>query len=491
MTSEVLDVASVEATVASMVGKAYSGATAEHAAVEEEPTAHFEFSDDFQEKLVGHVVCDQTFMGKVGHLVKPEYFENMGHQGIVKLSIDYFRKYRQVPMTQPIVNQLLVEAARNKTLNSEMMREAVAFYKGLFRNESGDLKSPDISSESYMAESVAEFAKRQAMASTILKSVDWLEKGDFDRIEREVKAAVAVGLNEGGDGYDYYESVKQRSETRRDVISGVKKPTGITTGIAEIDAILYHKGWGRKELSIMLGGPKSGKTTAMINFAKSASLAGYNVLYVTLEVSAPIIAERLDASLADIAVKELGMRLGEVEDRVLAAQKRAGALKLHEYPSGTCTPNMVRQLIQRYKSPSMKADGTVSEPIIFDMVVVDYADIMAPNYRTNDTIENSKSVYLDLRAIAQEENLAMLSATQSNREGVKSTTIKAENVADDYNKVRTVDIMISINATDEERANREARLYMAASRNQEGGYTIFINQDLSRMQFIKKVLRIE
>jgi replicative DNA helicase len=139
----------------------------------------------------------------------------------------------------------------------------------------------------------------------------------------------------------------------------------------------------------------------------------------------------------------------------------------------------------------MMPDGSVAPPIQFDIVIVDYADIMAPDFRTQDTIENSKSVYLALRALAAEENVAMLTATQGNREGSKAVVLKGEHVADDYNKVRTVDIMISINVSDEERANGEARLYFAASRNQEGGMTVFIKQDLSRMKFIASIVRIE
>lgn len=164
---------------------------------------------------------------------------------------------------------------------------------------------------------------------------------------------------------------------------------------------------------------------------------------------------------------------------------------MHEYPSGTFSPNQLRQLVQRYKTPGRNPDGSLRPPIKFDLIVVDYADIMAPNYRTNDAIENSKSVYVDLRAIAFEENAAVLTATQTNREGFKSTVAKAEHVAEDFNKVRTVDLMISINKTEEEAARGESRLYFAASRNQESGFTVVIKQNLSMMKFIEDVVRIE
>jgi len=240
-----------------------------------------------------------------------------------------------------------------------------------------------------------------------------------------------------------------------------------------------------------LGGPKSGKTTALINFAKAASIAGYKVLYATCEVATDILSDRLDASISDTEIKSILDRINDVEGKIKAVMPRAGALKIHEYPSGTLTPTMLQAVIERYKSPMMRSDGTVRPPIQFDLVVVDYADIMAPDHRTNDSIENSKSIYLGLRAIASRENVAMLTATQGNRDGVKSTVMKMEHVADDFNKVRTVDLMISINITDEERANGEARLYFAASRNQEGGFTVFIKQELSKMKFISSIVRVE
>jgi replicative DNA helicase len=98
---------------------------------------------------------------------------------------------------------------------------------------------------------------------------------------------------------------------------------------------------------------------------------------------------------------------------------------------------------------------------------------------------------VDLRAIAFEENVAMLTATQANREGHKAAVVKAEHVAEDFNKVRTVDLMISINKTEEEARDGIARLYFAASRNQESGFTIVVKQNLACMQFVTSVLRIE
>lgn len=444
----------------------------------------FEFDEEFQTKIAIHAMRNLTFMRQAAHLLKPDYFENAGEAAMVNIALRYYSRYGTVP-TAVLAKTMFADDIRDKVIRSDIKPVAIEAFKACFN------PAADLSDGEPIAERVAQFVRHQAMQATILESVELLEKGDMDKISQKVKAACEVGVNTDGDEYDYFTEIESRTAERADKKAGKLPPTGITTGFKDIDALLYHMGWGRKELAVLLGGPKSGKTTALINFAKAASLAGYNVLYASCEVASRIIAERMDATMSDTEVKLLVDRMHDVAGKIKANMPRAGVIKIHEYPSGTLSPSQLKARIERYKSPRMMPDGTVAPPIQFDLIIVDYADIMAPDFRTQDTIENSKSIYLALRALAAEENVAMLTATQGNREGSKAVVLKGEHVADDYNKVRTVDIMISINVTDEERANGEARLYFAASRNQEGGMTVFIKQELAKMKFIASIVRIE
>lgn len=233
--------------------------------------------------------------------------------------------------------------------------------------------------------------------------------------------------------------------------------------------------------SFFANGLISHNTLAMINFAANASRVGFNVLYCTLEVSARIIAERLDAYISETAVKELDNRNHEVRTKIKSRGNSAGKFLIHEFASGSMSPRTLRTLIEKYRNR-----GT-----IFDLVVVDYADIMAPDHRSDSPIENSKEIYVGLRAIGFEFDCAILTATQTNRDGYKAQTAKAEHVAEDFNKIRTADLVISINATEDERNSNQARLYFAASRNQESGFTVRIAQDIRKMQFIKDVMGVE
>jgi replicative DNA helicase len=465
------EVEEVTASVTSMIATSYSGGSAAAPAPAEE-FEPFEFDEDFQRKIAAHVLADYSFMRSVGHLIKPEYFEQVGEAAIVNMAKKYWDKYAAVPPKS--THGLLLKAELDSgAIRGDAKSEAVAAIKRLWQEDLGGSK--------HVAEQVAEFCRHQAMSQAILKSVDYLGAKKFEKIELAVKEAIGIGISEDGDEYDYFERINERTETRLDKAAGKLPPQGITTGHQKMDDVLYHRGWGKRELSVLMGGAKTGKTTAMIGFAKSASLAGKNVLYVTLEVSAAIISDRLDASMSDNMMKELGKNIHDIDSKIRDIHKRAGCLKIHEYPPGSFTPSQLERLIEKYEAKG----------IIFELVVVDYADIMAPDHRINDPIENSKQTYIGLRAVAFNKNVAVLSATQTNRDGFKATVAKADHIADDFNKVRIVDLLISINITEEERANGQARLFFAASRNQESGFTIFVKSDISRMIFIKSILKIE
>jgi replicative DNA helicase len=462
---------SVEESVAEMVGKAFSGAAVE-VAPESEEVAKFEFDEEFQSKIATLVLRDTEFMRRTSHLLKPDYFENAGEAGLVDLIKRYFDRFKRVPEF-PVISTLLRDEITSGRMKKDFAGEVVRVLKVL--------KDGDVGDRDYVAEKVAEFARHQAVSNAILSSVSLLEKKKFDPILKAIKDAYDVGLNEDDDDYDYWGGIEARTEDRLDAASGKTPPKGISSGLPKLDELLMHKGWGRRELTLFMGGAKAGKSTALLNFAKNASLAGKNVLYVSLELQEEIISMRLDASIAENKIKELGKAIHDTDSKIKALRAKAGMLKISVHPAGKFTPNKMQALIDRYKAKG----------VIFDIVVCDYLDIMSPNIRTPDTVENSKSIYTDMRDIALVEGFAMLSATQTNREGFKSTVAKAEHVAEDFNRIRIADLVISINITDEERSKNEARLYFAASRNQESGFTVFIQQDMATMTFIKSILRVE
>jgi replicative DNA helicase len=449
--------------------------TAAVSAVEELEQPKYQFDAAFQTKIAALAVRDTAFMQRVDGLIVPEYFENGIESAWVSVSIRYFQKYKRVPADATIYARLIKEDITAKIVDSTIAGMMVRQYKD-------QLLTADVSDRDFVVDEVAKFARHQALSAAILRSVTELERRDFEKIGALIRKAMDVGSNSDGDIYDFGERLDGRTGERVERAAGKLPPTGISTGYPEIDSTLYHKGWGRGELSVIMGGAKAGKTTALIDFGLQGVRAGKNVLYVTLEVAAKIIAERCDANVSDTPVMDLGAHTHKVHSSVQAFMaKSGGRFIVKEFPTGSATVSDLRRLIERFKSRG----------VTFDMVIVDYADIMAPERYTDSQTENSKSVYVGLRGLAMQEQFALLTATQTNREGFKAAVAKAEHVAEDFNKIRIADIIISINKTEEERTAGQARLYFAASRNQAGGFTIRIEQCLDKMQFVKRVVGYE
>ena len=435
----------------------------------------FDFGEDFQSQIAALLLRDPSFHRRTDGSIKPSYFQNEIEGCIASVWIGYFHKYKTTPQTGAAVKQLIVEAFKHNQVPKTMRDEFPKVVKKLLK-----LTVPD---KKFVVDSVIEFIRHQEMTMAILKSVDLIEKGEYGKVEAAVKAALNVGIDAKETGHDFWKEIETRKEVRKAMLSGAIKPSGITTGLKVLDNLLRNKGWGRAELSVIMGGAKAGKTTMLLDSARAASLAGYNVLTFSLEVSAEIVAERMEANMSEIPYAEMNVRADEIAHKLDSLKAKAGMLEIHEMPTGSLTPTGIERVIEHYASLGVE----------FDLVVVDYADLMSPNYRYDSAIENSKSVYIDLRAIAQRYNLAMLTATQTNRAGMGEgvAVAKMEHVAEDINKVRICDLMISINVTEEEWTRGEARLFLAASRNQRGNITIHLKTALERGKFYAKVISFD
>lgn len=429
----------------------------------------YDFDAAFQLKIAALLISDSTFVARVDGLIDPSHFENDGLGAVVRVLNDYVSVYKTAP-GRSLLPMLLRDAFAAKRIRSDIKIEVQEQARALIK--------VDLSGRDFVVDKVAEFARKRALEKAIIASVDLLERGEYDKINKLIRSASDIGSETESGEYDFWAEIESRTEGRVAMAAGTAKPTGITTGYKELDALLYNKGWGRKELTLLMGAAKRGKSMGLGEFAISASLAGYNAIYFTCEVGTRILADRFDANLTDTAMKEVGLKPHAIKAALLAKRAGAGHLKIREFASGSLKCSQIRRILERYRS----------EGIIFDLIVVDYADIMAPERQHNEERDDSKEIFIGLRAIGFEEDAAMLSATQTNRIGAKSMVAKDTDVADDYNKVRTADLTISINASPEELDAGEARLYFAAARNDAGNIQLRVKQDRAKMKFITKVL---
>lgn len=438
------------------------------------------FAPEFEVKVVAHTLRDATFLQQCEDLVDRDFFTDSASRFLVSIAKNHFRKYESAPSTRTMATYIQ-GALKTGRLKKEQVPDIKRVMKEAYDEPLTDLN--------YVVERVSTFARHRALQIALERIVDDMEKAektgmdlDYSDIENTMNNVMMIGSNDASSGYDYFASISERSEVREDRKSGksVVGENSITTGYPGLDSLLYHKGWGRKEMVVFMGAPKSGKSTALGQFAINGCVAGYDVLYVTLEVSDLVLSDRMDAALSDVAMAELTDKSDSVKAEIEKLASTCGNLIIHQYPTGSFTPKQLSRLIEHHKARG----------IVFDLVVVDYGDIMAPDFRTSDPIENSKSVYVGLRAAAMQYDVAMLTATQTNRDGARSSVATMTDVAEDFNKIRIADLVISINKTEEEKANQEARLYFAASRNQRSDICLRVKQDLERMQFLRKIIDV-
>lgn len=432
------------------------------------------FGNDFKDKALALNLRDRNFCERVDGLIKPEFFDSELDRYILGLVHKHYTKYRINP--SPVaLSQLLKEDEASGVLRKEVA--------GPVKSKIKELYKADISDREFIIDKVAEFVRRQATVAATMQAADIIDaNGDLNSILPLFQKAIDVGTSDLQSAYEYTDddAIKQRIAIRRARKDGTMAYNSVSTGFKEFDETLYRKGFGKGELTLYMGASKAGKSIALLDHALRAAEKGHKVLFVTLEVSTEIQIDRMDANISGVKMDNLDVELDKVEDRVSKWTKRAGILKMHEFPAGTFGVSHLRRLMKKYQALGIQ----------FDFVVVDYTDIMLPETTATEGTDRSKQVLVDIRALAQTENVAILSATQTNRTGASVEVVEAIHVAEDYNKIRIADLVISINCNEVERETGEARLYYAASRNQRP-VTITVKRDMSIMKHIKEVIEVK
>jgi len=432
----------------------------------------YEFTEDFQLKIAALQMRHLQFAKKTKTLVQPDYFEDPAVGCLIELANRHFEVYESVLSDTSVLKEELHSAISSQRIPKKLVEDVKDRVRKIYK--------ADLQDHEYYADQVSKFARHAAIRDAIERSVDLHEKGDFDSIMELFESASKVGKSIGVEAYDFFEKSSDRFKRRVDIAEGKIKPNGIPTGIRQFDNLLHHKGLGIKELTVFMAGAKRGKTMAIWDFAQRIALQGYNVVGVSLEVSKEIISDRIDSNISGVPMAELSKKMKMTLDEVKKVSERAGKFDIYEFPASTFRPMDLERIIEDYEARGEKVD----------LLVVDYLDIMAPDRWMNDKQENSKNIWTGVRDIAKVHDLAVLSATQTNREGMKRTVADDTDVSDDINKIRIADLVISINATEDELAAGESRLFFAASRNQRGKMTVRVKNNLECQQFITEVLEI-
>ena len=273
------------------------------------------------------------------------------------------------------------------------------------------------------------FTKRQELERAILKSADLLEKGEFDPVEKLITDAVQISLTKDM-GTDYFDDPKRRLE--KYFSSGGQ----VSTGWPSVDKLLYG-GFSRGELNIFAGGSGSGKSLVMMNIALSWLQQGLSGVYVSLELSEELCALRTDAMLAGMSTKDIRRDMDTTELKVKLYSKKSGQYRIKALPAQS-NINDVRAYLKEVQ---------VQTGIKVDFVMVDYLDLLMPvsaKVSPNDLFVKDKYVSEELRNLAKELNVLLVTASQLNRGAVEEVEFDHSHISGGISKINTADNVFGI-----------------------------------------------
>jgi KaiC/GvpD/RAD55 family RecA-like ATPase len=273
------------------------------------------------------------------------------------------------------------------------------------------------------------FTKRQELERAILKAADMLEKGEFDPVEKLIKDAVQISLTKDM-GTDYFDDPKSRLE--KYFSSGGQ----VSTGWPSVDKLLYG-GFSRGELNIFAGGSGSGKSLVMMNIALSWLQQGLSGVYVSLELSEELCALRTDAMLAGMSTKDIRRDMDTTELKVKLYSKKSGQYRIKALPAQS-NINDVRAYLKEVQ---------VQTGIRVDFVMVDYLDLLMPvsaKVSPNDLFVKDKYVSEELRNLAKELNVLLVTASQLNRGAVEEVEFDHSHISGGISKINTADNVFGI-----------------------------------------------
>ena len=290
---------------------------------------------------------------------------------------------------------------------------------------------PDLTEGHYewFMEEFEAFTKRQELERAILKAADLLEKGDFDPVEKLIKDAVQISLTKDL-GTDFW--LDPEGMFNRYFDSGGQ----VSTGWPQLDRLLYG-GFSRGELNIFAGGSGSGKSLVMMNIALNWVQMGLHGVYITLELSEELTGLRTAAMLTNMSTKEIRRDKETAAMKVRVVSKKAGTYQVKALPAQS-NINDIRAFLKEYQ---IKTGRRV------DFMMIDYLDLLMPvsaKVSPNDLFVKDKYVSEELRNLAKELGILMVTASQLNRSAVEEIEFDHSHISGGISKINTADNVFGI-----------------------------------------------
>lgn len=405
------------------------------------------FGKNFQENLCKLILEDRPFSDQIGEILDVHFFELKYLQVFCRKIYDYKQKYNIHPSSDIMTTIIRTELKDEEEILQKQTRD-------FFVRIQVDVSRVDGSE--YIKETALDFCKKQKLKEAIGKSIKLLSKNtsSFDEIRVLINEALRLGADNNF-GYDYLKDFEERFN--------IKSRNPVSTGWGLVDNIAGG-GLGGGELGVCVAPTGAGKSMVLVHLGAAALRQGKTVVHYTLELRDTVVARRYDSCITGF---ELSSLVGNKAEVLEAVKDIEGRLIVKEYPTKSATTNTFKNHLKRLQLQGI-------EP---DLIIVDYGDLVRPTQMRKEKRIELECIYEELRAMAQEFDCPIWTASQTNRSGLNAEVITMESISEAFNKCFVSDFIFTLSRTVEDKNTNSGRMFVAKNRNGPDGliYPIFMD----------------
>lgn len=379
----------------------------------------------FEKIIFSHLIYNEDYSRKVIPFLKEEYFHDQVDKIIFNTIDSYIKKYNKIPSKEAII----IDLSNNSNLSENTFKQAKTTIENLEYDKNSSLQ--------WLVDKTEKFCQEKAIYNAIMSSIQIIDDKSGKLSKNAIPHILADALAVSFDshiGHDFIEDALKRYEFYQ------SKEEKIPFGLEYLDKITKG-GLPKKTLSVVMSGTGGGKSLFMCHCAATNLAMGKNVLYITMEMAEERIAERIDANLLDIPLSQLEFISKEsFQNKIKKIKaKTIGKLIIKEYPTASAGSANFRYLLNELK---------IKKNFVPDIIYVDYLNICSSSRLKNGSNVNSytyvKAIAEELRGLAVEFNVPLVTATQTTRSGFASSDVDLTDTSESFGLPATADFFIAI-----------------------------------------------
>jgi len=380
--------------------------------------------------ILSNLLFNEEYNRKVIPFLKSEYFQDYNEKVVFDLIDDYVRKYNSFPS----IEALAIDLSNKEGLNEQTFKIAKEVISGLEQDSQTKLD--------WLLDQTEKFCQDKALYLAIMRSIQIMDEKNGSISKGSIPTILTDALGVSFDthiGHDFLDDSDERYEFYH------RKEKRIPFDLEYFNTIT-NGGLPNKTLNIALAGTGVGKSLFMCHCAAANLTKGLNVLYITLEMAEERIAERIDANLLDTAVDELELMPKQSYDTKInrLKEKYTGKLIIKEYPTACAGSANFRHLLNELR---------IKKNFEPDIIYIDYLNICLSSRIKHAANVNSytlvKAIAEELRGLAVEYDVPIVSATQTTRSGYSNSDVGLEDTSESFGLPATADFMFALISSEE------------------------------------------